>query len=347
MPSGTVSIPPPPKHATATLPTPIEPDVFTVSAATSTMPAAGKKSMSLRPCATLLVMKPLFTERQTGTKPRIEESLTLAASAALWMLLRARREEEWFGYSFPNQCFDGYRYAGTSNTKFGEALSIWQVSWPGDDIESLVEIPDGEIFDVIEFAYEHVAQPSEPSFHSYGNHSHYSYDVKAGRSKFAADVNRIFERNGIAYSLESGEVVRIAPAILHEALATTLFTTGDTPLDELLQTAREKFLSRSLLIRSEALKELWDAWERLKTVLPGKDKRERATALLDRAAVEPTIRQRLEEEAAALTKIGNTFMIRHTEVDKIPVTDSAHIDYLFHRMFALIRLLLKSNGLGG
>jgi len=65
-----------------------------------------------------------------------------------------------------------------------------------------------------------------------------------------------------------------------------------------------------------------------------------------KAAGEPTLRAKIEEEAIELTNIGNTFMIRHTETDKIPITDSAHIDYLFHRMFSMIRLLLKTSGRG-
>ena len=92
---------------------------------------------------------------------------------------------------------------------------------------------------------------------------------------------------------------------------------------------------------------MWDAWERLKTVEPGKDKKAQATALLDKAANEPNYRKVLEDEAMLLTSIGNNFMIRHTETTKTPVTESAHIDYLFHRMFAIIRLLLRSSGRGG
>jgi hypothetical protein len=33
-------------------------------------------------------------------------------------------------------------------------------------------------------------------------------------------------------------------------------------------------------------------------------------------------------------------------IDKIPITESAHLDYLFHRMFSMIRLLLKASGRG-
>jgi hypothetical protein len=40
-------------------------------------------------------------------------------------------------------------------------------------------------------------------------------------------------------------------------------------------------------------------------------------------------------------------MIRHTETDKVRVVDSAQVDYLFHRMFSIIRFLLKQSGYGG
>jgi hypothetical protein len=126
-----------------------------------------------------------------------------------------------------------------------------------------------------------------------------------------------------------------------------VFRTRDADLDRLLETAREKFLNRSLEVRKEGLEKLWDAWERLKTIEQGKDKSAQAKAILDKAATEPMLRERLECEARELNFIGNNLMIRHTEVGKPPVVESAHVDYLFHRMFAMVRLLLKSTGRGG
>ena len=49
----------------------------------------------------------------------------------------------------------------------------------------------------------------------------------------------------------------------------------------------------------------------------------------------------LGKEATTLTEIGNKFQIRHFEADKQPITDLAHVDYLFFRMFALIDLFVK------
>jgi len=147
-----------------------------------------------------------------------------------------------------------------------------------------------------------------------------------------------FAGNGLSGLVSSG---------LQEALASTVFRTGDADLDRLLETAREKFLNRSLDIRKEGLEKLWDAWERLKTIEKGKDKSVQVKAILDRSATEPVLRERLEIEARELNFIGNNLMIRHTEVGKPPIGESAQVDYLFHRMFAMIRLLLRSTHRGG
>lgn len=110
----------------------------------------------------------------------------------------------------------------------------------------------------------------------------------------------------------------------------------------MLEDAREKFLNRNLKVRRESLERLWDAWERLKTLEPGKDKKAKVKALLDHVSKEPTFRQVVEDEASALTGIGNNFMIRHTEVGKVAITTSRDVDYFFQRLFSLIHLLLRS-----
>ena len=291
-------------------------------------------------------MKKLFTERHGQAKPRVSETLDETTRNGLLTLVTARIDEEWFGLSFPNKCGDGYAYAGTDFARLRETMKGYGLLWPRDvDVQNPPD--DGWIFDLLEFSYEFIAEAKDPSYHSYMSHSHYSYDRDTGREKFAHDVNRVFERNGMAFELTHGEVIRIAPAVLHETLAATVFQTGDPVLDELLEASRKKFLNRALDVRRESLEKLWDAWERLKTVEAGADKKASAKALLDKAAAEPYFRDKLELEAKELTQIGNTFMIRHAETDKVPVVDSAHVDYLFHRMFSIIRLLLRQSGRGG
>jgi hypothetical protein len=282
----------------------------------------------------------LFTERYGGIKPRTGEVLDAVTATGLMELVSARIDEQWLGASFPFACQDGQGNAGTDVRKLQTMLATYNVIWPIDWRGASERPEDGQIFDLVEFSYEHIGEPNDYAQHSYWGHSHYTYDQEGGRKKFEADVNRIFERNGMAFELKQGEVTRIAPTGLADVLAQSVFKTGDATLDELLEDSRTRFLHRDVKVRKESLERLWDAWERLKTIGPGKNKAEQAQRLLEKAAPEIQFRARIEKEARELTDIGNSFMIRHTETNKIPISDSSQIDYLSHRLFALIRLLL-------
>jgi AbiJ-like protein len=294
-------------------------------------------------------MKKLFTERYGMTEPRIKEELDVDLAKGLLTVINAKIDENLFGESFSRECPDNSSNSyGCDIEKLKAGLAAYNVIWPREWPNSDAEWPtDPQLFDLIEFLYEHAGLPEPFGYHSFFQHDHLTCDKEEGRAKFEKDINRFFERNGIAFELKDGEVTRIAPTGLQEVLAETVFDTGDSTLDRLLKTAREKFLNRALDVRKEGLEKLWDAWERLKTIEPGKDKKAQITALLDRATKEPNYRAVLEAEAMALTKIGNDFMIRHTETNKTEIKGSARVDYLFHRMFALIRLLLKTTERGG
>ena len=293
-------------------------------------------------------MKKLFTERHGMTEPRVKEELDVELTKGLLTVINAKIDENLFGESFSEPCHDPpYDSIGCDLNKLKEGLAAYKVIWPREWPQDDQWPSDPQLFDLLEFLYEHAGVPKSYYHHPFFGHEHYSYNKEEGGAKFEGDINRFFERNGLAFELKNGEVIRIAPTGLQEALAETVFKTGDKDLDRLLETAREKFLHRSLDTRKEGLEKLWDAWERLKTVELGKDKKAQANALLDKATKEPNFRARLGKEAIELTEIGNNFMIRHTETTKTPITESAHVDYLFHRMFALIRLLLKSSGRGG
>jgi hypothetical protein len=138
-----------------------------------------------------------------------------------------------------------------------------------------------------------VAKPTAYSFHSFFGHDHLSFDREEGQRELQERVNQLFARNGLVYELqESGQVVRAGPPVLHESLHSTTFSTGDSDLDAMLETARAKFLAPDPRIRRESLEKLWDAWERLKTLGPSSTRAERryppaeATAVIDKRAFE-------------------------------------------------------------
>ena len=164
-----------------------------------------------------------------------------------------------------------------------------------------------------------------------------------------SDVNRLFARNGVAYELTpEGQARRLLPTPLAEALGRTVFKTEDKETDRLLETARQQIIRPKIEDRHDALEKLWDAFERLKTLEPGPNKGIQAKKLLDRAATVGTrFRKVLEEDARALTEIGNTFRIRHSETSQEALRSPEQVDYLFGRLFAFIRLVLKATDRGG
>lgn len=179
---------------------------------------------------------------------------------------------------------------------------------------------------------------------SIGSYEHHHLDFHRGdgRAGFRDAVNRVLARNQLAYELdELGRIGRLAPPILREALVVAVIETGDVKLDGLLEVAREKFLDPDPRTRRHGLDKLWDAFERLKTLEPG-DKKAAMTSLIEKAAPEPNFRKIIETEALSLTQVGNTFHIRHSERSQTDLESELAIDYLFHRLFALVWFLLKS-----
>ena len=283
-----------------------------------------------------------FSDRERGPAPRIKVEITSAAWGGIIALIDGQVTNGGFGADFPEQCPDGRGTTGTDHTAMRLATrgEIPEIQWP---LDANNVPPSLAVIDLLEFCYEHVAEAVPYSYHSFFGHDHLRFDRDEGRREFRRRVNRILARNQLAYELgDDGRVIRLAAPVLDEALTTQTFATGDDKLDELLEIARSKFLDPDPSTRREALEKLWDAFERVKTLEPGKNKKASALALLAKAADEPTFRAFLEAEGKELTTAGNTFHIRHSETSQIELRTEDHVDYLFHRLFALIWLLLRA-----
>ena len=289
-----------------------------------------------------------WTDREYGARPRTVDVIDERVWAGLQSLISTAVDDGSFGYRFPEECDDGGAVFGCNWQAFGRVLraEVPNIEWPVPDQDLP---PTDVILDLLEFCANAVGEPIRGTYHSFFKHYHLSWNREAGLARFLSDVNRIFARNGIAYELTpDGQARRLLPEPLAEALRSTVFKTGDDETDRMLETARRRIASPKEEHRQDALEKLWDAFERMKTLEPGSGKRERADALLDRAATPGTrYREVLGEEARALTNIGNEFRIRHSEVWKESVSSPAQVDYLFGRMFAFVRMVLKATGRGG
>lgn len=302
-------------------------------------------------------MNDYFSDRENGPRARTELVISPAVWAGLVATVQALINSGAFGLRFPERCPDGQAVCGCDTDALAASViaEMPGLAWP---LETMCLVEEGFlsqrepfapdtllILDFIEFIYAAVAKPIPGKHHDFFSHHHLTFDQQSGQEEFRATVNRIFSRNGVAFEmLSTGRIVRVLPPVLGEDLKRTIFRTGDRTLDNMLEECRTKFSDRNPLVRREALERLWDGWERLKSLADPGDKKMSIKIILDATAAEPSLRARLEGEARELNSIGNSHLIRHSEVDQVPVIDVDQVDYLFHRLFAMIQLVLRKKG---
>ena len=292
-------------------------------------------------------MTTYFSDREQSLTRRDLTELTQTTWRGVVAEIRKRVNDGSFGARYPAECHDGHAYCGTDESSFWDAMvGVNPKLTQGQDILYQFNPPPLEVvMRMIEFCWKSVGKPEILYHHDFRKHNHLEFEIEAGRQEFRETVNDIFQCNRLAYELtEQGNIQRLLEPEISQFIHTR-YQTSDTELNEMLEAACQKIMSPSDQERRESLKELWDAWERIKTLDGGK-KKEGVSKLLDNVVdlSRPLFRSTLESEARELTRIGNTFQIRHSEKDQERLDSVDHIDYLWHRMFSLIRLVLRQMG---
>ncbi len=282
-----------------------------------------------------------YSDQINGSRPRDEESISQAVWGGICAFVEGKIELGAFGEDFPDVCQDGNGVIGTdwSRMRLACEAEVSGVDWP---LNPNV-VPDVlDVLDFIEFCYEHIAAPRSVHRHGFYGHDHLAFDRVAGRAEFCTKINRIFSRNGVAYELNGvGSIERIGTELDEELVTGWVYDTSDSKLDQLLQSAVDKYRSARLEDRREAVRQLWDAFERTKTLLDS-DKRRSSQQLLESITESGTLQKRLDGEMRELTLIGNQYHIRHSETSQEEIQEGRIVDYLFHRMFAFLHLAVVS-----
>jgi hypothetical protein len=285
----------------------------------------------------------LFSDRELGSRPRTSEVVDDRAWGGLVAQISQRVENGSFGSGFPLKCEDGGIF-GCDSMTLGMALQAEvNIDWP----LNAYQLPEDQlvIWDTLEFLFDHVGKPIQGKYHQFPGHHHISFDVAKGRQEFGVSINRILARNGIAFELaEAGEVRRLLPRSVGEQISKAQFQTGDVETDKMLEAARIGITSPDFENRKGGLEKLWRAFERVKTLEPGLNKKASADTLLFKVACGPQFRELLTTEANTLTKAGNNLGIRHSEINQELLRTPQQVDYLFFRMFAFLQLLLRASG---
>lgn len=297
-----------------------------------------------------------FSDSERGSLPRTKNDISHNVWCGIVSYINTLVDKGYFGNSFPELCPDGQGCYGTNEASFSAALKaeILEIDWPlliekdedpdGWSSSKVTFTPDYlVILDLIQFCFQHVSKPEQGTLHSYWGHHHLiSFDVEIGTLEFLERINTIFSRNGLAYTLKAdGQIARILSAPLSQVVERAI-STSDFELNDLISSASGRITNSDVKIRYDALKDLWDGWERMKTLYsPAEGKRDSMIKLLNAASDDSNFRAQLEVEAKELTSIGNAFFIRHSEISQIKLQDSDHIEYLFHRLASFMHLLAK------
>jgi hypothetical protein len=284
---------------------------------------------------------PFFSDAQDGPRPLTHDELPASAWTGIAGTFHRFMDKDFFAGEFPIQCEDGSAVVGTSSGGLRAQL-VGQIpdldGWPSERNQPSTVTA----MDVVVFGWKYVQQPNPRHHHRFPDHHHYNFDRKAGRDLWRNEINGILSRNGVSLRQESdGSVVRVGSAAAGLATRSPVPLTGNGPLDEKLATALRKYADADLVVRLEALEALWDALERVKTVIDPTDKKRSATELVERMAAAPASRDLLAAEFRAVTAIGNDFQIRHHEVSKCPV-EAVMVDLLFTRCLTLVEAAVRA-----
>lgn len=299
-----------------------------------------------------------FSDSERGALPQTKNEIPHNVWLGLTAYIQGLIDTGCFGERFPELCPDGQGCYGTNEKMFSSALQaeILEIEYPF--VTEQEENPDSwgskkvpftpsylDVLDLIQFCYINVSKPVQGQYHQFYGHYHIaSFDIQTAQDEFLKKINTIFTRNGLAYELlGDGQIVRVVSSSLTSVIQRTQ-KTSEQALNDLLEHANTKICNPDVRVRYEALKELWDAFERIKTVSNPENKKQSMTILLDSCSSDTEFRAELGEEAKKLTSIGNTFFIRHSEMSQVKLSDSDHIEYLFHRLASFMSLLTKKLG---
>ena len=293
------------------------------------------------------------------------EELPSNTLKAILALIDSKINGNCFAKSFPEVCPDGGATCGTDQSMLqsilnGEMKGIyWPVMIPNPHNGMVDNAPyqtggftghmpttpypkTEAILEMLEFCFKHFHKPQVVKHHGYMGHDHFAFPAhEDGKQEFASDINRLFHRNGLPYKMNFHGKIDMQFDLAQEGLLADGIPKIEDTVTALISEATLLLREPKGSSHQAAIEKLWDAFERTKT-LAGDDKKKSVETILRKASGNDHVFLLLNDEAQSLTAIGNQFRIRHFETDKTPLTDMRHIEYLFFRMYALLKLMLET-----
>lgn len=157
-------------------------------------------------------------------------------------------------------------------------------------------------------------------------------------SQFRNEINAIFKLNNINVELRNGEVHSTSNKAIGLDDSTIINEAG---LEKLIRTAEDLYNKGEY---SYAVEKIWDAFERIKTYYyPTLNKKKSAEKIInDISYGNEHIKKMFDNEFKVLTDTGNSYRIRHHEINKIDISKELHYKYFYKRCLALISVIVEN-----
>jgi hypothetical protein len=196
--------------------------------------------------------------------------------------------------------------------------------WPVFDKYS--EYSEDDVFDMIEFLYDHISKPLDGNYHSYGDcgwHYH-TFDAVTGRQEYRTEINEFLRDYKEGYELSiDGEILALPDEGLTTLLDGNLPAYDPDNVDTRVKNAVLKFRRHrsSLEDRRDAIRDLADVLEYL------------------RPKLELAITRKDEND---LFNIANNFGIRHhNESQKTDYDKSVWYSWIFYYYLATFHAAIR------
>lgn len=214
--------------------------------------------------------RPYYSQRTAGS-PRIELSVLVQLFGIIYRKLETEHYlDEAFGYN----CVDADDVPGTLGAdREGAVLlalrkpGVWPVA------ENASSYTEADLFDVIEFLFDHVSEPLAGYHHDYGGCGwHYeTFDKVNGQARLRAEVNGLLRDYGEGFELSpDGEVLARVPSGIEPLLGQPLPTSIVKDTNQRVEAAVRKFRrhSSSVTEKRDAVRDLADILEYVRPQLP-------------------------------------------------------------------------------
>ncbi|MCC6350202.1 MAG: hypothetical protein IT347_11510 [Candidatus Eisenbacteria bacterium] len=185
---------------------------------------------------------------------------------------------------------------------------------------------EDDLFDVVEFLYEHVSKPVDRHYHSFNDCGWHctSFDRSEGRAEFREKMNRILRRYADGFELSvDGEVLGLPDAGFEALMEAALPVADPENIEARVDAARRRFrrYKASLDERRDAIRDLADVLEYLRPKLKG------------------ILASRDEND---LFNLANNFGVRHhNALQKVGYDRAIWYSWLFYYYLATIHAVVR------